>query len=364
MAKRDYYEVLGLERGASSDDVKKAYRRLAMKFHPDRNDGDASAEEKFKEASEAYSILGDPEKRRTYDQFGHAGLSGNGGFSASDFPDIFGDLFGDLFGSGRRGRQGRRRGEDLQYQLDLDFEEAVFGCSKELRIPRIDRCDECEGSGCEPGTSKVRCRPCGGRGQVHVQQGFFTMSRTCSQCRGTGQIIAHPCMSCRGEGVRQVQRKRRVDIPAGVDDGNRMRLAGEGNVGPNGGPRGDVYVLVHVREHDIFERDQSDLHCTVKINVAQAALGGRVRIPTLGGDRVHSVRPGTQPGARLRLRGEGIPRLRGGRRGDLYAHIEVEIPKKLNRDQRALFERLGKALDGESRSPDGSLFGKFRHGRK
>ena len=363
MEKRDYYEVLGVGREADAAAFKRAYRKLALKYHPDRNPGSKEAEDKFKEASEAYSILSDPEKRRTYDQFGHAGLSGNGGFNASDFPDIFGDLFGDLFGSGRRGRQGRRRGEDLQYQLDLDFEEAVFGCSKELRIPRIDRCDECEGSGCEPGTTKVRCRPCGGRGQIHVQQGFFAMSRTCSQCRGTGQIIAHPCTACRGEGLRQVQRKRRVDIPAGVDEGNRMRLAGEGNVGPNGGPRGDVYVLVHVREHDVFERDQSDLHCTVQINVAQAALGGRVRIPTLGGDRVHSVRPGTQPGARLRLRGEGIPRLRGGRRGDLYAHIEVEIPKKLNRDQRALFERLGKALDGESRSSDGSLFGKFRHGR-
>ena len=359
--KRDYYEVLGVGRNADESECKSAYRKLAMKYHPDRNPDSKEAEEKFKEASEAYGVLSDPEKRSRYDQFGHAGLSGNGGFNASDFPDIFGDFFGDIFGMGRGGRSGARRGDDLQYELDLDFEEAVFGCTKEVRVPRIEECDLCNGTGCEPGTRKVNCGTCGGRGQIYTQQGFFTMSRTCSRCRGTGQIVQKPCSSCNGDGLNRVQRKRRVDIPAGVDEGNRMRLPGEGNSGANGGPRGDLYVLIHVREHKLFRRDEADLHCTVHINVAQAALGAKVSVPTLEGDETHNVKPGTQSGSRLLLRGRGIPKLRGSRRGDLYAHVEVDIPQRLTRDQRKLFEELGQALEGESKQSDGGLFGKFRH---
>jgi molecular chaperone DnaJ len=352
---RDYYEVLGVGRGADGGECKRAYRKLAMKYHPDRNPDSKDAEEKFKEASEAYSVLSDPEKRQIYDQYGHEGLSARtGGFNTSDFPDIF--------GMGRGGRSGSRRGDDLQYELEIDFEDAVFGCSKEIRIPRTESCERCDGSGCEPGTRRVSCGTCGGRGQVYSQQGFLTMSRTCSRCRGTGQMIQRPCSSCRGSGLEQVQRTRRIDIPAGVDTGNRMRLAGEGNAGSSGGARGDLYVLIHVRRHDVFRREEADLHCRVKINVSQAALGARIKVPTLEGEETHTVRPGTQSGSRLLLRGKGVPKLRGSRRGDLYAHLDVDIPKRLNRDQRALFERLGEALEADPQPADGGFFGKLREG--
>ncbi len=363
MQKRDYYEVLGVGRDADEAECKRAYRKLALKYHPDRNPDSRDAEEKFKEASEAYSVLSDPQKRSRYDQFGHEGLAGNGSFNTGDLRDVFGDIFGDFFNLGGGGRSGARQGEDLQYELELDFEEAVFGCTKELQIPRVEPCEECEGSGAAPGTSKVTCPTCRGRGQMHTQQGWLTMSRTCSHCRGTGQINERPCSDCRGEGRRRVQRNRRIDIPAGINEGNRMRIPGAGNVGTGGGPPGDLYVLIHVREHDLFHRDEADLHCTVRINVAQAALGSEISVPTLEGEETHTVKPGTQSGARLMLRGKGIPKLRGSRRGDLYAHVEVEIPTKLTREQRRLFESLRTALDGEDSKSHGGLLGKLHLGR-
>ena len=363
--KRDYYDVLGVPRGADEAQCKRAYRKLAMKHHPDRNPGSKEAEEKFKEASEAYSVLSDPEKRQVYDQYGHEGLAGGGmgGFNASDFPDIFGDIFGDFFGtSSRRGRSRATSGDDLLYELEIDFEDAAFGCSREIQIPRNETCEDCDGSGAAPGTRPVHCNRCGGRGQVQTQQGFFVMSRTCSTCRGTGQIIEQLCPTCAGRGLRQVQRKRAVDIPAGVDDGMRLRLSGEGGVGSNGGPRGDLYVQIHVREHEIFKREDADIHCHVSINVAQAALGAKVAIPTLEGEEIHTIKPGTQSGARLMLRGKGIQHVRGSRRGDLYAHVDVEIPKRLNREQRELFEQLGTTLTVEQTSDEDSFFDKLRDG--
>lgn len=360
--KRDYYEVLGVDRSADSSECKRAYRRLAMKYHPDRNPNSKEAEEKFKEASEAYSVLSDSEKRQIYDQFGHEGLSGRIGVSPSDFPDIFGDLFGEFFGGGRSARSAARRGDDLEYELEIEFEDAMFGCSKELRIPRTESCGRCHGSGCEPGTRRVTCGQCGGRGQIHTQQGFFTMSRTCSRCGGSGQTIQQRCSSCRGSGIEPIQRKKTISIPAGVDTGNRMRLSGEGNAGRNGGPRGDLYVLLRVRDHEIFRREESDLHCRVKINVAEAALGAKIKVPTLEGEEIHTLRPGTQAGSRLLLRGKGVPKLRGSRRGNLYAHVDVDIPRKLNRDQRELFERLGEALKTDREATEGGFFGKLRDG--
>ena len=356
--KRDYYEVLGVPRGADEAQCKRAYRKLAMKHHPDRNPGSKEAEEKFKEASEAYGVLSDPEKRQVYDQYGHEGLAGGGmgGFNASDFPDIFGDIFGEFFGtSTRRGRSRAKSGDDLLYELEIDFEDAAFGCSKEIQIPRNETCESCDGSGAEPGTRPVQCNRCGGRGQVHTQQGFFMMSRTCSSCRGTGQIIQQHCTICGGRGLRQIQRKRKVDIPAGVDDGMRLRLSGEGGVGSNGGLRGDLYVQIHVGEHEIFRREEADIHCDVRINVAQAALGAKVAIPTLEGEETHTIKPGTQSGARLMLRGKGIQHVRSSRRGDLYAHVDVEIPKKLSREQRELFEQLGAVL-GAGQDPEEESF--------
>lgn len=361
--KRDFYEVLGVGRGADASACKRAYRKLAVKYHPDRNPGSKEAEEKFKEASEAYSVLSDPDKRRLYDQFGHEGLSGRaGGFNPGDFPDIFGDIFGDLFGGSGRSRNRRQRGDDLQYELEIDFEEAVLGCVKELVIPRVEHCDECSGTGCAPGTSRTRCAPCRGTGQVSMRQGPFMMSRTCSRCRGEGQVVERPCGPCSGHGMRRVDRKRKVTIPPGVDTGNRVRMTGEGSAGRNGGPPGDLYVLIHVRNHDVFERDGADLHCRVRINVAQAALGSKVKVPTLDGDETHTVRPGIQSGDRLRLRGKGVQHLQRRRRGDLYAHIDVDIPKKLNRPQRELFEKLGQALEADGSGSDTGFFGKLREG--
>lgn len=358
LEKRDYYEVLGVPRGASESECKRAYRKLAMKHHPDRNPGSKEAEEKFKEASEAYSVLSDPEKRQRYDRFGHAGLNSAEGFGQGNFTDIFGDIFGDLFGTARR-RSSSRRGADLQFELEVSFEDAVFGASREIRIPRLERCERCGGGGAAPGTGPTRCERCGGRGQIETHQGLFSFSRTCPSCRGHGQVIRNPCPECGGRGMQTVHRPRTVQIPPGVEESTQLRLVGEGNASTNGGPRGDLYVSLSVRPHEVFERDGVDLHCVVPINIAQAALGADVTVQTLEGDETVTVRPGTQHGHRLRLRGRGVTRLRHSGRGDLYAHIAVTVPKRLTSRQRELFERLSEELDAE-RPSDRGFFRKLR----
>ena len=363
VAKRDYYEVLGVERDSGDQELKSAYRKLAMKFHPDRNPDSADAEDKFKEASEAYSVLSDSDKRARYDRFGHDGLTGSGGFNPADvgdFSDVFGDFFGDIFGGGGRSRSRPRRGSDLQYELEIEFEDAVFGFSTEIQFPRTESCDRCDGSGAEPGSRKITCDTCGGRGQVYYQQGFFSVGRTCSACRGAGQVIQKPCKTCSGAGSSRTQRKLKVKIPPGVDHGTRLRLSSEGESGPNGGPKGDLYVLIHVSEHGIFHREKYDLHCQVPVNVAQVALGAEIQVPTLEGDSSVTLRPGTQSGARYKLRAKGVPHVNSGRRGDLYVHVTVAIPTKLSPEQRKLFEQLGELLPVENTPNDKGFFDKLR----
>ncbi len=363
VAKRDYYEVLGVGRDCGEQELKGAYRKLAMKHHPDRNPGSKDAEEKFKEASEAYSVLSDADKRSRYDRFGHEGVSGSGGFQSGDFTDlsdVFGDFFGDIFGGGGQSRNRARRGADLQYELEIDFEDAVFGFSTEIQFPRTEACERCDGSGAEPGSRRSTCGSCGGRGQVYYQQGFFSVGRTCSACQGAGQVIRNPCKSCSGAGSERNQRKLKVNIPPGVGDGTRLRLSGEGESGPNGGTKGDLYVLVHVRDHAVFHREKYDLHCQVPINVAQAALGAEIQVPTLEDEESVKVRPGTESGARYKLRGKGVPHVNSGRRGDLYVHIAVSMPKKLTHEQRKLFKKLGELLPAENMPSDKGFFDKLR----
>ncbi len=346
MGGRDYYEVLGVPRDADLETIKKAYRRLALRYHPDRNPGDKAAEEKFKEAAEAYAVLSDPEKRRAYDRFGHAGLGGEPAFRGFD-PDIFGDfadilggMFGfDLFGT-RRARRTTRRGRDLLYELELDFEEAVRGTEARIRVPRHETCDACGGSGAEgPGGIRT-CGECGGRGQIAFQQGFFTIARTCPRCGGAGRVIARACRACRGQGRRRRERTLQVRIPAGVDEGTRLRLAGEGEASAEGGPPGDLYVEIHVRPHPVFRRDGLDLRCELPLTFAQAALGDRLRVPALQGEVEIEVPPGAQSGAELRVPGAGISEVGGRGRGDLVVTLRVETPTKLSAEARALFERL------------------------
>jgi molecular chaperone DnaJ len=348
--KQDYYELLGVERGSPADHIKSAYRKMAMKYHPDRNPGDAQAEERFKAAAEAYAVLSDDTKRAKYDRFGHAGVSGagQGGFNPADFADfgdILGDLFGfgDLFGGGRR-RGGSQRGSDLQYELEIDFVDAVFGLSTEIQFPRTESCTACNGSGASKGSRPRSCSTCGGRGQVYYQQGFFSVGRTCSVCGGGGQVIENPCSECSGVGRVRKQHKVSVTIPPGVDSGTRLRLSGEGEYGPRNGAAGDLYVLIRVRDHAIFERDNQDLHCEVPVNVAQAALGAEITIPTLGGERKLKVHAGSQGGRRYRVKGEGVPHVTSGRRGDLIVHLRVVVPEKLTKQQRERFEELAKLL--------------------
>jgi molecular chaperone DnaJ len=343
VTKRDYYEVLGVDRAASADAIKSAYRKLALKYHPDRNPGDRTAEDKFKEAAEAYAVLSDAEKRSRYDKFGHEGVRGQAGFNPqdfADFSDIFGDLFGfgDIFGGGRANRP--RRGSDLQYELEVEFEDAVFGMATEIQFPRVENCGSCSGSGAKPGTRPRTCPTCGGRGQVYYQQGFFSVGRTCSACSGVGRTIDQPCEECRGAGTTRKQRKLKITIPAGVDNGTRLRLSGEGEAGPLGGPPGDLYVLIRVRDHDLFHREGRDLHCEIAINVAQAALGAEITVPTLEGEQKIRIEPGTQSGSRFRLRGKGVPEVNTSRRGDLLVHVNVWIPEKLTKEQRKHFEAL------------------------
>jgi molecular chaperone DnaJ len=361
VSKRDYYEVLGVARGASDAEIKSAYRKQAMKYHPDRNPGDHSAEERFKEAAEAYAILADTEKRSLYDRFGHAGVSSaaSAGFDPTvfqGFEDLFGGLgdifgFGDLFGGGRR-RGGPQRGGDLRYDLEITFEESAQGAETSIQIPRHETCEACAGTGAAPGSSPTVCAQCRGQGQVRMQRGFLTVAATCPQCRGAGRVIAKPCTSCRGAGRVARDRKITVKIPAGIATGQQLRLQGEGEAGAAGGPPGHLYVVVHVREHEFFRRDGLNLFCEIAVNFTTVALGGEIQVPTLGGTESVKIHEGTQTGTTLRLRGKGMPDVGGGSgRGDLFATIQVRTPKKLTKEQRHLVEQLGKVLPPEKFEP-------------
>jgi len=352
MSKQDYYELLDVPRDASDRDIKKAYRRLAMKYHPDRNPGDKDAEEKFKEISEAYEVLSDAQKKAAYDQFGHAGVNGQGGgFGGGgfegNFSDIFGDVFGDIFGGGGGGRRRSsvQRGADLRYNLDLSLEEAVRGCEKTLKVPTLVACEVCDGSGAKPGTSAKVCPTCGGAGQIRMQQGFFSVQQTCPTCRGEGKVIAEPCTACHGHGRVEQTKTLQVKIPAGVDTGDRIRLAGEGEAGTHGGPSGDLYVQVNVREHPIFQRDGKHLYCEVPISFVDAALGGELDVPTLEGRVKLKIPAETQTGKLFRLRGKGINPVRGGAVGDLMVKVIVETPVNLNSRQKELLREFDSAVD-------------------
>ncbi|GAB6261594.1 molecular chaperone DnaJ [Photobacterium sp. CCB-ST2H9] len=354
MSKRDFYEVLGVGRDASERDIKKAYKRLAMKFHPDRNPGDESAADKFKEVKTAYEILTDPQKKAAYDQYGHAafeqgGMGGGGGFGGgADFSDIFGDVFGDIFGGGgRRGGQPRaQRGADLRYNMELTLEEAVRGCTKEIRVPTLVNCDTCEGSGAKKGSSPTTCGTCHGSGQVQMRQGFFAVQQTCPHCHGRGQIITDPCGKCHGQGRVQETKTLSVKIPAGVDTGDRIRLTGEGEAGEFGAPAGDLYVQVHVQKHAIFERDGNNLYCEVPVSFTMAALGGEVEVPTLDGRVSLKVPSETQTGRMFRMRGKGVKSVRGGAVGDLICKLVVETPVNLSSRQKELLQEFEKTLTG------------------
>jgi len=347
MAKRDYYDVLGLNRDASEEDIKKAYRKLAMKWHPDRNPDNPKAEENFKEAKEAYEILSDAQKRGAYDQFGHAGVdpsaaAGAGGFGAGGFggfADAFGDIFGDIFGGGRS-RSNVFRGADLRYNLEVSLEEAARGTETRIRIPTMEQCDTCHGSGAKPGTSPSTCPTCQGHGQVRMQQGFFSIQQTCPRCHGSGKIVASPCATCNGAGRVKRHKTLSVKIPAGVDEGDRIRLSGEGEAGTNGGPPGDLYVVIHIRPHSVFTRDHNDLHCEMPISITVAALGGEIEIPTLDGYAKIKVPSGTQTGQMFRLRNKGIKGVRSSSHGDLICHVMVETPVNLTARQRELLAEL------------------------
>jgi molecular chaperone DnaJ len=356
MSKRDYYEVLGVSKGADEKEIKKAYRREAMKHHPDRNPDDPSAEAKFKEASEAYDVLTDPRKRAAYDQYGHAGVDqgmGGGGFSGGNFSDIFGDVFGDIFGGGGRSRGGPQRGSDLRYTLDISLENAVKGTTVEIRVPSLATCDTCDGSGAKKGNSPVTCGTCNGVGQVRMQQGFFQVQQACPTCRGRGKTISDPCTSCHGQGRVEKTKTLSVKVPPGVDTGDRIRLSGEGEAGPEGGPPGDLFVQMSVRQHPIFERDGKNLYCEVPITFVDAALGGDLDVPTLDGRVKLKIPPETQTGKLFRLRGKGVKPVRGGSVGDLLCRAVVETPVKLNKEQKALLEQLRESLGqgGTTQSP-------------
>jgi molecular chaperone DnaJ len=360
--KRDFYEILGVPKNASDEEIKKSYRKLAMKYHPDRNQGDASAEVKFKEAKEAYEMLSDAEKRAAYDQYGHAGVdpnmrgaAGAGGFGG--FGESFGDIFGDIFGQARRqqGGGGRQvfRGNDLSYAMDITLEEAAAGKKTEIRIPSYDECDTCHGSGAKPGTSAKTCGTCQGQGVVQMRQGFFSVQQNCPHCRGSGKIISDPCSPCHGQGKIKRQKTLEISIPAGIDDGMRIRSTGNGEPGTNGGPPGDLYIEIRLQKHEVFQRDGDDLHCAVPISFTTAALGGEVSVPTLNGEAAIDLPEGTQTGKQFRLRGKGIKGVRASFPGDLYCHITVETPVKLTEHQRKLLKELDESLKkgGAKHSP-------------
>jgi molecular chaperone DnaJ len=363
MSKRDFYEVLGVPKNASDDEIKKAYRKLAMKFHPDRNQGDKAkeAEVKFKEVKEAYEMLSDGQKRAAYDQYGHAGVDPNmrggpgGAEGFNGFGEAFGDIFGDIFGQQRRGASGRQvyRGNDLSYALEITLEDAANGKDAQLRIPSWDECNTCHGTGAKPGTSAKTCTTCNGSGQVQMRQGFFSVQQTCPHCRGSGKIIPDPCNTCHGQGKIKSQKTLEVKIPAGIDDGMRIRSTGNGEPGTNGGPPGDLFIEIRIKKHDIFERDGDDLHCAVPISFTTAALGGEIRVPTLAGEAAIDIPEGTQNDKQFRLRGKGIKGLRSSFPGDLYCHITVETPVKLTEHQRKLLKELDESLKqgGNKHSP-------------
>jgi len=372
-SQRDYYEVLGITKTASVEEIKSAYRKSALKWHPDRNpESKEEAEVRFRECTEAYSVLSDSQKRQIYDTYGHAGLAGAGASSDfnstifQDFHDIFGDFFGfeDLFGatSGRRGRNRVQRGADLRYDMTLSFEEAANGVTTKIRVPRQEYCETCNGTGAKKGTGVVSCQTCGGRGQLVYQQGFFTINRTCPACQGAGQIVKERCTECRGQG--RVNRERTIElrIPPGVDTGTRLRVQGEGEPGPNGGPAGDLYVVLEVKEHTFFERRGADLYCTIPLSMAQAALGTELQVPGLSGEERLKIPEGTQSGAVFRVKGKGLPDPHGGGRGDLYYHVRVLTPIKLTKEQRKLMEQLDATLkvDNKPAERGSSIFDKVK----
>jgi molecular chaperone DnaJ len=373
MAKRDYYDVLGVPKNATDDDIKKAYRKLAMKHHPDRNQGDGSkkAEEQFKEGKEAYEMLSDPQKRAAYDQYGHAGVDPNSGMRGGPgqegfggFAEAFGDIFGDIFGGAgaaggaRRGAGGQQvyRGGDLSYAMEISLEEAALGKETQIRIPSWESCETCKGSGAKPGTSAKTCPTCNGAGNVHLRQGFFSIQQTCPNCHGTGKIIPEPCTTCNGQGKVKKTKTLEVKIPAGINEGMRIRSAGNGEPGMNGGPSGDLYIEIRIKQHDIFERDGDDLHCTVPVVLTTAALGGSIKVPTLGGSAEIDLPEGTQHGKTFRLRGKGIKGVRSSYPGDLYCHVSVETPVKLTEHQRKLLKDLDESFrkGGDRHSPGSS----------
>ena len=367
MSKPDFYALLGVERGCDDGALKSAYRKLAMKFHPDRNPGDAGAEQKFKEISEAYDTLKDPQKRAAYDRFGHAAFNGGGaggGFGpdfSSSMSDIFEDIFGDFMGGGRQRGNARSRGSDLRYNLEISLEDAFFGRTVDIDIPTTVQCETCSGSGAKPGTGTSTCKTCGGHGKVRAAQGFFTIQRTCPACHGRGETIDQPCTDCHGQGRKQVSRTLSVDIPKGIEDGTRIRLAEEGEAGLRGGPAGDLYIFVSVKPHALFQRDGADLFARVPISMITAALGGEFEVPTLEGGRAKvKVPEGTQPGQRVRLKAKGMPVLRGSNVGDLYVQLDVETPQKLNRKQRELLEEFSRISNSETSPTSEGFFDRLK----
>ena len=352
MAKRDFYETLGVAKNASEEEIKKAYRKLAMKHHPDRNPDSKDSEEKFKEVKEAYEMLTNPDKREAYDRYGHAGvdpnMGGGGGFGggAGGFADSFGDIFGDIFGGGNRSRNSGPqvyRGADLRYNLEITLEQAAHGFDTTIRVPSWDKCDTCHGSGAKPGTSPVTCTTCAGHGQVRMQQGFFSIQQTCPKCHGTGKIIPEPCATCGGNGRIKRNKTLEVKIPVGIDNGMRIRSSGNGEPGTNGGPSGDLYVEIHIKQHPVFQREGDDLHCEMPISFAKAALGGEIEVPTLGGKVSFTIPEGTQSGKTFRLKSKGIKGVRSGYPGDLFCHVAIETPVKLTEKQKELLRDFEKS---------------------
>ena len=371
MAKRDYYEILGTEREASEEEIKKAYRKLAVKYHPDKNPGDKTAEERFKELGEAYEVLSDPQKRAAYDQYGHAAFDRRaGGFARGGFHDPFevfrevfggGGIFGDLFGGGGQDPTQPQRGDDLRYDMEISFEEAAQGCEREVPVTKQERCDTCGGSGAEPGSRIKTCPTCGGRGQVITSRGIFSIAQTCPHCQGAGRVIEKPCKTCRGSGRRERTSKIKLRIPAGVDTGSRLRSAGNGEAGFRDGPPGDLYVVIHVRPHEIFQRDGDDLLCEVPISFVQAALGAEIEVPTLDGKASIKIPSGTQPGTMFRLKGKGVKNIQGYGHGDLHVRMNVEVPTHLNAAQKAKLEEFSELCSGKESPLSQSFFEKAKN---